>query len=130
MSGGGVNNIMLIDDDSNDNFFHEREIRKILPQVNISVRTSGIEGLEQIRMQAFSPDIIFLDINMPVWDGWAFILEFGRLDESLRKGISIFMLTTIMSESEVSRARSWNFVRDFVPKPLTADAFRILLTTL
>jgi CheY-like chemotaxis protein len=127
MRNGNIRSVLLIDDDSNDNFFHEREIRKVLQETQIVVRTSGIEGLEYIKSGNAHPDVIFLDINMPVWDGWAFLLEFSRLEEVTRQGIDIIIVTTFLTEADEARAGSWSFVKGFIPKPLTSAKLEALL---
>ena len=64
-----LRSILLIDDDKNDNFYHEREILKAKPGLTIITKNSGMEALEFLKASRDKPQLIFLDINMPVMDG-------------------------------------------------------------
>jgi len=116
-----IKTIMLVDDDRNDNYFHERTIRKINPEAIVIVRTTGIEAMDYLNSGETKPDLILLDINMPVWDGWAFLLEFSRLDMELREGIMIVVLTSSQNTNDKVRAKAWDFVSGFFLKPLTEE---------
>jgi CheY-like chemotaxis protein len=116
-----LNSVLLIDDDKNDNFYHEREILKASPELNIITRTSGMEALEYIRTASEKPELIFLDINMPIWDGWAFLLEFSRLEKESQEGIMIMILTSSRNPTDELRAKAWGFVSGFIIKPLSKD---------
>jgi CheY-like chemotaxis protein len=116
-----IKSIMLIDDDKNDNFYHEREILKASPGVNVIAKTSGMEALEYLKSNKEKPELIFLDINMPIWDGWAFLLEYSRLEPELQKGTMIMVLTSSKNPTDELRAKAWGFVAGFIIKPLSKD---------
>jgi CheY-like chemotaxis protein len=73
-----VNSVMLIDDNKIDNFFHERILKKCIDVNEVIVNENGSKALEYI-LQGARPDIIFLDINMPVMGGREFLEEFVKL---------------------------------------------------
>jgi CheY-like chemotaxis protein len=116
-----LKSILLIDDDKNDNFYHEREILKAIPGINVIAKTSGMEALEYLKSDHNKPELIFLDINMPIWDGWAFLLEYSRLDPDLQKGTMIMVLTSSKNPTDELRAKAWGFVAGFIIKPLSKD---------
>jgi CheY-like chemotaxis protein len=66
--------IMLVDDSPDDNFFHEREIKKANPENIVITKDSGQDALEYLQTEKVMhhphPDLIFLDINMPGMTGW------------------------------------------------------------
>lgn len=62
------------------------------------------------------PDIIFLDINMPIWDGWDFLDEIIKL--KLQHKFEIYMVSSSTSPHDIEKAESYPFVKRFLTKPL------------
>jgi len=114
---------MLIDDNPDDNFFHERVIRNNNFSNCVISKESGLEALEYLKLNtekdANKIDIIFLDINMPGMNGWEFLEEYNKLEKDLQSGIVIVMLTTSDSPEDKLKAMKWGFASDFKTKPLT-----------
>lgn len=65
------------------------------------------------------PDLILLDINMPVWDGWQFLDEFVKIP--IQQKITIFMVSSSIDPSDNERIKSYEAVSDFIIKPITVD---------
>jgi CheY-like chemotaxis protein len=116
---------MLVDDDHNDNFFHEREIKKTNAATIVIEKNTGLEALEYLKSKkvdkAMLPNLIFLDINMPGMNGWDFLQEYERLDKELQSRVVIIMLTSSDNDDDVSRAKAWRSVSDYITKPLTKE---------
>jgi len=113
---------MLIDDNPDDNFFHEREIRKSNLVSKVITMNSGMQALQHLRSKAEPhADLIFLDINMPGMDGWEFIEEYKKLDKELRSKIIIVMLTTSDHPDDKMMAQTNNMISEFKTKPLTKN---------
>jgi len=116
---------MLVDDDQNDNFFHEREIKKINPLITVIEKTTGLDGLDYLKSNKKNkevvPDLIFLDINMPVLDGWDFLEKYKQLDKELQDLVVIIMLSTSGYPEDIERALSYSCVSDYIIKPLTKE---------
>jgi len=64
------------------------------------------------------PDLILLDINMPVMDGWEFLEVFSRL--TFNKKISVLILTSSINPEDVEKSKIYNVVKGFFSKPLTS----------
>lgn len=124
---------MLVDDDADDNFFHEREIKKVNVENIVIAENSAMKGLEYLRAMKSNkdpyPDLIFLDINMPRMNGWEFLQEYNRLDKELQSRAIIIMLTTSENPNDKLRAKTWDFVRDYISKPLTREIMREIIAT-
>jgi CheY-like chemotaxis protein len=118
-----LNCIMLIDDNPDDNFFHERVIRKSDAANIVLTKTAAKEALEYLKQKGqpdfVHPDLIFLDINMPGMNGWDFLEEFQKLDESLRSAIIVIMLTTSENPDDKEKAMKLSLIYGFRSKPLT-----------
>jgi CheY-like chemotaxis protein len=115
--------IMLIDDDKNDNYFHEREIRKTDSSITVIEKTTGLDALEYLELnkgnKEMLPDLIFLDINMPIIDGWEFLHAYNKLDKELQHGVVIIMLSTSGDPEDIEKAKTFSCVSDYITKPLT-----------
>ena len=116
---------MLVDDNPDDNFFHEREIKRNDPGTVVITKEDGREALQYLKSakdkEYTHPDIIFLDINMPGMNGWDFLREYSRLDKDLQSRVIIIMLTTSETPEDKANANEWNLVSDFITKPLTRE---------
>ncbi len=115
--------IMLVDDNPDDNFYHEREIHKSnLEDIVVVAKTSGIDALEYLKLDKadnIHPDLILLDINMPGMNGWEFVQEYNKLDKEQQSRAIIIMLTTSDNPEEKARAKALGSILDFITKPLT-----------
>jgi response regulator of citrate/malate metabolism len=115
--------ILLVDDNSDDNFFHEREIKKTLPDTLVITMNSGIDTLNYLKSTKENtdllPDLIFLDINMPLMTGWEFLEEFILLDNELQNSGLIFILSTSENPQDITKAMTYGVVKDYIVKPLT-----------
>jgi len=119
--------IMLVDDNPDDNFFHERVLKHHNPDNLVITKNTGMKALDYLTLKGDGahegpyPDLIFLDINMPGMNGWDFLEEYDRLDKELQQRAIIIMLTTSENPDDVARAKGWGVVSDYKSKPLTAE---------
>lgn len=114
--------VMLIDDNVDDNFYHERVIKKNNAAHKVVSIESAREAIEYLKTEKnLRPDLIFLDINMPGMNGWEFIEEYEKLDERLRGKVVVIMLTTSDNPDDHARAKKMTVLADFKTKPLTKE---------
>ncbi|WP_396156963.1 response regulator [Flavobacterium sp.] len=123
------NNVFVIDDDKVFHFI----IKKLLASNNINVEPrffeNGLQALEGIKInlqkEEAPPDLILLDINMPILDGWEFLEEFKILKNRLQKEIAIYIISS--SDNIVDRNRAKDFkdeIKDYFLKPITVDGLK------
>ena len=116
-------NILLIDDDSSSNFFHKRLLTKKTDFTeNVMVALDGKEGIEILQKKkeegGITPDIIFLDINMPVMDGWDFLEEYEKLEPEFKAKTVVIMLTSSLNPDDRDKALSYEDVNAMYNKLL------------
>ena len=122
-----LNRIMLIDDDADDNLFHQIILKKLDVADHIVVAESGPEALDHLKKENESPDIIFLDINMPGMSGWDFLNEYKKLNIREKKPVIIVMLTTSISPADKEKAEKISEITSFHSKPLTKEMLSDIL---
>jgi CheY-like chemotaxis protein len=69
------------------------------------------------------PEIIFLDLNMPVMDGWEFLGEFVKIKNNFDKKISLYVVSSSIDPRDLERAKSFNLVTDYLIKPIELKKF-------
>jgi CheY-like chemotaxis protein len=117
-----VKNILLIDDDPIFVYLMRRIINSTSYTCEINAFTDGelaINRLNEIRdKNELLPDLIFLDLSMPVMDGWEFLNEYSQLRPAIKKDITLYIVSSSISPKEVERAKTFRAVSDFLIKPL------------
>jgi CheY-like chemotaxis protein len=82
-------------------------------------------GLNYLNTNAFAlPEIIFLDINMPVVNGFEFLDKFEKLNNTVKEHCAIIMLSSSVHIDDIKRAEADKHVRFFLSKPLTVRTSR------
>jgi CheY-like chemotaxis protein len=67
------------------------------------------------------PEIIFLDLNMPVMDGWEFLDNFTKIKNKLGKIITLYIVSSSINPVDIERAKKINMVKDYLIKPVTIE---------
>jgi CheY-like chemotaxis protein len=118
--------IFLIDDNQVDNFINEYVLVKADLAESIIVKTSAIDALEYLKTatNAF-PDIIFLDIRMPIMDGFGFLKEFETLPEEKKKLVKIFLLSSSKDSFDIEKAENNARITKFIQKPLDVSQLEL-----
>ncbi len=123
--------IAVIDDDTVYQFTASRTLKATKLADQVLQFPNGQEALTFLQHNATEanklPDIIFLDINMPVTDGWMFLDEFQKLKEEFPKDIRIYMVSSSIDPRDLNRAQSNPSVSEYVEKPVSLSKFSELL---
>jgi CheY-like chemotaxis protein len=117
-----INSILLVDDDQINNFINKRIIRKLDIANHVDIALNGEEALEHIQKiceeTGNCPELIFLDINMPVMNGFEFLNEFKNLSLQNKKEVKIIVLTTSTNPGDMQKLKEHS-IKGFLNKPLT-----------
>ncbi|UPT71439.1 MAG: response regulator [Flavobacterium sp. JAD_PAG50586_2] len=127
------NDVFVVDDDKIFHFI----IKKLLVSNNINVEPEffengllAIEGIKnKLDNHQKAPDLILLDINMPILDGWQFLEEFKLIKERIEKEIIIYIISS--SDNTFDRNRAKDFkdeIKDYYLKPITIDGLKSIFS--
>lgn len=101
---------------------------------NVLVYEDGYEALVNLTALVISgkslPDVILLDLNMPVMNGWEFLDEFVKLPLEIKP--QIFIVSSHFELSQINKGNSYGIISDYISKPLLgadlADLFESVMT--
>ena len=122
---------IVIDDDEFNNKICSVTLEKIAKDANVRTFLSPVEGFEHIVSEYSGTDndasaILFLDINMPVMNGWEFLERFEELDAELKKRIKIYILSSSVDKRDIEKAKADKNVMHYLIKPLTKETIRLI----
>lgn len=120
-----LNTIFVIDDDLVFHFIIKKLFLKFNVQFNTNYFLNGFEAIEELKNNVVVPDLIFLDINMPIYDGWQFLDEFKKLKKSFNKEIEIYLISSSDDVTDIKKASKYqDEIKGFCNKPITFDEFQ------
>lgn len=126
--------LALVDDDDTFVFITKRIIEKTNHVKEIKVFGNGLDALNYLKENLNSeyrlPDIIFLDLSMPIMDGWQFLDEFTSLESQKTSKIIIYVCSSSISPHDIMKAKKMSAVSDFIIKPVTKDKFTEIILAL
>jgi CheY-like chemotaxis protein len=127
-----LNCILLVDDDEPTNFLNKMILEDVNCAETIEVAESGQSALSYLENVSesgnpSSPDLIFLDINMPAMNGWEFLEKYSTLDQQRKANVVIVMLTTSLNPDDRAKTSRMPDVSGFETKPLTSEKVQSIL---
>ncbi len=133
MAGKKYRSVMLIDDNEIDNLINQKMIEAASITEYIYTHTGAKSAIEFLRnMEKIDvadkvlPDVIFLDIDMPLMDGFQFLDEFEKLSTSSKKKCKIVMLTSSINPQDFNRSKKYVNVKLYLNKPLSHESITSL----
>ena len=123
-------NVLLVDDDAIANFLNEQVLGMTGLINNVHKAFNGKEALDILngyfRGMITAPDIILLDLNMPVMDGFEFIRAFRHIRFQNKEKVVIIIVTSSNNPEDVKRARKMG-IKHYLLKPITENDIRTII---
>ncbi|NKI25600.1 response regulator [Arenibacter sp. 6A1] len=124
-------NFSIIDDDELYIFLIKKTLTKVAPIQFTNVFGNGLDAINFIKEnrenQDLLPDVLLLDLNMPIMDGWEFLEAYTKLKPTICKPIAIYICSSSISPDDVIAAENHIEVTDYIVKPLSKEKINQLL---
>ncbi|SFF36182.1 response regulator [Thermoflexibacter ruber] len=128
MTSPAVDLVMLVDDNDTDNFISKRIIELTKFAKRTEIKNSGKSALQYLEAEQNNdinlPDLIFLDINMPIVDGFVFLYEFEKFPDNIKKKCKVIILSSSDNKRDIDKIVNNNYVIKFITKPLTDEVLK------
>lgn len=127
--------VFLIDDDN----IYQFTARKILESTGLAKQihsfyngSDAIKHLKNIENLSGDdcPDVIFLDINMPIMNGWEFLEEYHGLCGRFPKPVVVYVVSSSIDSYDIKKSKQYQAVTDYIVKPVTRIKYQELIESL
>ena len=129
-----IKQLTLVDDDEVFVFLTTKMLEQSKLVELIKIFDNGYDALvflkENIDNVEALPDVILLDLSMPIMDGWQFLEEYVKIHPVIGKKITIYICSSSISPDDINRAKAINEVSDFIIKPMTKDKLMEMIKNL
>ncbi|MGF1555376.1 response regulator [Paucihalobacter sp.] len=123
--------VCIIDDDGLYKLLLKKSILKLPFEIAVNCYNNGQEALYGILDNKDNPellpDVILLDINMPIMDGWEFLEAFIEVKWQLSKQITIFMASSSIANQDIEKSKLYKEVSDYLVKPINTQKLEEIL---
>lgn len=111
--------LYVIDDDEIFQFMITRTLKAIDQNIQVKVCSNGKNAITKLQNEKDEiPDIILLDINMPIMDGWEFLKHYNKFKSKIDKDISIYIVSSSANPEDIYKAREIKNLSGYIPKPI------------
>lgn len=118
-----LENVMLVDDDAYTNLYNKIVLQEENVSKNILVFDNGPDALDYLKT-GDAVDLLLLDINMPLMNGWQFLEHYEQLVEKRKVRAFVVMLTASANDDDRIKAERLASVRAFMNKPLDSETIK------
>lgn len=126
-----IDTTCIIDDDPIFIYGTRRIMKEVDFCDNILIFNNGqdaIDGLNELTSQGKNlPSVIFLDLNMPIMNGWEFLEDFTKIPNLNKEKITIFIISSSVDPRDLARIKSYRIVNNYILKPISPDDLKNIL---
>jgi CheY-like chemotaxis protein len=126
-----VKKLCIIDDDDLYKLLLKKSVKNLTNNVEILTYSNGEEAFHALSKLNNSfdllPDLILLDINMPVMDGWEFMEKFVAAKKTFKKPITIYIASSSIAKQDLEKAKNYIEISGYIVKPILKDTVASLL---
>lgn len=120
-----IENILLVDDSRAVSFVYDYTIKRIDAKINTVIKTNGLNAFEYLRQlndnSQDPPNIIILDINMPVMNGWGFMEHYDKLPLHFKQQSMVIIGSSSSNIDDIQMAKENENVHDYLIKPIDIE---------
>jgi CheY-like chemotaxis protein len=120
-----IKNLALVDDDEIFIYLTKNIIEETKLVDLIKVFKNGLDAITFLKENSNDierlPEVILLDLSMPVMDGWQFLEEYIKLKPKIGKKITIYLVTSSITPADIQKAKNITTVTDYIIKPVTKE---------
>lgn len=125
--------VLLVDDDTIYQFTARKTLEATGFTDKIWICSNGEEAIKLLERNLADgrlPDVIFLDVNMPVMNGWDFLEQYSSIKSSNDLKPPVFIVSSSVDEADIIHSRQFQEVTDYIIKPILREKFTEILSTL
>lgn len=124
-----IKRALIIDDDEINNFICIKNMKDSNFVEHATYCLRGKEGLDELSDAIQNrpedlPDVIFLDINMPLMNAWEFLEQYESIQKEFPKEIKLFILSSSVYRKDIEKSSHYDMVTDYIIKPLSKDSLK------
>ena len=125
-----IESILLIDDSDATNELNRYYFEEVGLHKNLIIKKNGKEALKFLQASEKAPQVIFLDVKMPVMDGFEFLDEYEKINDEIPENTKVVLLTTSSCVVDLKKAKEHNAIIDILMKPLDEEKINNVLQKL
>lgn len=124
-------NLLIIDDDDINIFIIKKIVEKTELAIQITSKSNGQQAIDYIKETLANPEqfpqLMLIDINMPIMNGWEFIEAYQTLN--VQQSVDMYILSSSVYENDIEKTKNYSCVKGFISKPLSIDRLKELVLT-